>query len=48
MLETGRSAFRRNKGTALLAAGVAGLLLGQDFLKPRPQYVIEKRGRRRR
>jgi hypothetical protein len=48
ILETSRSAFRRNKGTALLVAGVAGLLLGQDFLKPRRQYVFEKRGRRRR
>jgi hypothetical protein len=48
MLETSRSAFRRNKGTALLVAGVAGLLLGQDLLRPRPPYVIEQKGRRRR
>ncbi|WP_158805795.1 phage holin family protein [Acidisoma sp. L85] len=48
MLETSRSAFRRNKGTVLLAAGVAGLLLGQDLLRPRPQYVVEQKGRRRR
>ncbi|WP_216850319.1 hypothetical protein, partial [Acidisoma sp. L85] len=48
MLETSRSAFRRNKGTVLLAAGVAGLLLGQDLLKTRPQYVVEQKGRRRR
>ena len=48
MLETSRSAFRRNKGTVLLAAGVAGLLLGQDLLRRRPLYVIEQKGRRRR
>jgi mannitol-specific phosphotransferase system IIBC component len=48
MLENSRSAFRRNKGTALLVAGVAGLLLGQDLLRPRPPYVIEQKGRRRR
>jgi hypothetical protein len=48
MLETSRSAFRRNKGTVLLAAGVAGLLLGQDLLRPRLQYVIEQKGWRRR
>jgi hypothetical protein len=48
MLENSRSAFRRNKGTMLLAAGVAGLLLGQDLLRRRPQYVIERKGRRRR
>jgi Putative Actinobacterial Holin-X, holin superfamily III len=48
MLETGRPAFRRNKGMALLAAGVAGLLSGQDLLRPRPQYVIEQKGWGRR
>ena len=48
MLETGRSAFRRNKGIAVLAAGVAGLLSGQDLLRPRPQYVIEQKRWRRR
>ena len=48
MLETGRSAFRRNKGIALLAAGVAGLLSGQDLLRPRPQYVIDQKRWRRR
>jgi hypothetical protein len=48
MLENSRSAFRRNKGTMLLTAGVAGLLLGQDLLRRQPQYVVEQKGRRRR
>jgi hypothetical protein len=48
LLENSRSAFRRNKGTMLLTAGVAGLLLGQDLLRRQPQYVVEQKGRRRR
>jgi hypothetical protein len=40
LLAQGRRAFRRNKGTILLAAGVAGLLFGQNLLRPRPRYVV--------
>jgi hypothetical protein len=34
-----RTVFRKNKSTILMAAGVAGLLLGQNLLRPRTRYV---------
>jgi hypothetical protein len=40
LIAQGRRAFRQNKGTILLAAGVAGLLFGQNLLRPRPRYVV--------
>jgi hypothetical protein len=40
LLAQGRRAFRQNKGTILLAAGVAGLIFGQNLLRPRPRYVV--------
>jgi hypothetical protein len=36
MAAAGRGLFARHKGTALLAAAVAGLVMGQDLLRPGP------------
>jgi heme/copper-type cytochrome/quinol oxidase subunit 2 len=33
----GRGVFNRHKGTALLVAAVAGLVMGQDLLRPGPR-----------
>jgi len=42
MAAAGRGFFSRHKGTALMAAAVAGLVLGQDLLRP----GLGRKGRR--
>jgi hypothetical protein len=42
MAAAGRGLFARHKGTALLAAAVAGLVMGQDLLRP----GLSRKGRR--
>jgi hypothetical protein len=42
MAAAGRGLFARHKGTALLAAAVAGLVMGQDLLRP----GLGRKGRR--
>jgi hypothetical protein len=41
MIAQTRAVFRKHKSTILMAAGVAGLVLGQNLLRPRTRYVTQ-------